>query len=318
MGSPRVVVIVNPKSQGGALGKKWPELADVIRRELPFEDVRTEGPGDATRLCAEALRGGAEIVVAVGGDGTINEVANGFFEGGKPIAPGSALAVLPQGTGGDFVKTAHVPRDFREAVKVLARGHRRTIDAGRCDHAMWKDRGKTGTRMFVNIASFGLSGVTDRFINKSKKRLGSKLSFLAATTRSIFAYDNQRVRLTFDGDTAGAVDMTINTVAVANGRYFGGGMKVAPDAELDDGWFDVVALGDMGLVDFLRHSGKLYDGSHLKLDKVSHRRAKVVHAAPASSEQTVELDVDGETPGLLPATFTVVPRALDLIVPAAS
>lgn len=315
MGSPRVVVIVNPNSQGGSLGKKWPELADAIRRELPFEDVRTGAPGDATRLCAEALRGGAEIVVAVGGDGTINEVANGFFERGEPIARGAALAVLPQGTGGDFVRTCHIPKDFREAVKVLARGHRRTIDAGRCDHATERDRGGVHTRMFVNIGSFGLSGVTDRFINKSKKRLGSKLSFLAATTRSIFAYDNQRVRLTFDEDAAGAVDMTINTVAVANGKFFGGGMKVAPDAELDDGMFDVVALGDMGLGDFVRHSRRLYDGSHLSLAKVSHRRATILHAAPASSEQTVELDIDGETPGILPATFRIVPRALDLIVP---
>jgi len=320
MGSPRVVVIVNPNSQGGVLGKKWSELADIIRRELPFEDVRTGGPGDATRLCAQALRGGAEIVVAVGGDGTINEVANGFFADGAPIAPGAALAVLPQGTGGDFVRTARISKDFREAVKTLAKGVRRRIDVGRCDHALAPDRqGKTpagtGTRMFVNIASFGLSGVTDRFINKSKKRLGSTLSFYAATARSMLAYDNQRVRLTFDGKTAEAVDMTISTVAVANGRYFGGGMHIAPDAELDDGLFDVVALGDLGLKDFVLNSRRIYAGTHLTLDKVSCRRAAVLHAAPASSDQTVELDVDGETPGLLPATFRIVPRALDLIVP---
>jgi diacylglycerol kinase family enzyme len=131
-------------------------------------------------------------------------------------------------------------------------------------------------------------------------------------------YDNQRVRLTFDGDTAGAVDMTVSTVAVANGRYFGGGMFVAPDAELDDGQFDVVALGDLGMGELLLNSRRIYAGTHLKMNKVSSRRAKVVHAAPASSDQTVELDVDGETPGVLPATFTVLPRALDLIVPGTS
>jgi YegS/Rv2252/BmrU family lipid kinase len=318
MGSPRVVVIVNPNSQGGALGKKWSELADVIRRELPFEDVRTSAPGDATRLCAEALRAGAEIVAAVGGDGTINEVANGFFDGGTPIAPGAALAVLPHGTGGDFVRTAHISKDFREAVKTLARGHRRRIDVGRCDHARTGDRTATGTRMFVNIASFGLSGVTDRMINRSKKRLGSTLSFYAATVRAMMKYDNQRVRLTFDGDTAGAVDMTVSTVAIANGRYFGGGMFVAPEAELDDAQFDVVALGDLGMGELIMSSRRIYAGTHLKLDKVSSRRAKVVHAAPASSDQIVELDIDGETPGILPATFTVLPRALDLVVPSGS
>ncbi len=314
MGSPRVVVIVNPNSQGGALGRKWPELADTIRRQLPFEVVRTSGPGDATRLAADALRGGAEIVVAVGGDGTINEVANGFFADGKPVAPGAALAILPYGTGGDFVRTTHIPKDWAQAVQVLAKGTRRTIDVGRLDHAT--AAGPDGVRMFVNIASFGLSGVTDRFANRSKKRFGGKLSFLAATTRALFAYDNQRVRLIFDDQPAAAVDMTISTVAVANGRYFGGGMFIAPEAELDDGFFDVVALGDFGLADFVLRSRRLYDGTHLALDKVSHRRARVVRAEPAAPGQVVELDVDGETPGILPATFRVVPRGLDLIVPA--
>lgn len=314
MGTPRVVIVVNPNSQGGALGKKWPELSDVIRRELPFEVVRTAGPGDATRLAAEALRGGAEIVVAVGGDGTINEVANGFFEAGQPVKPGAALAILPFGTGGDFVRTARIPKDWAAAVKILARGHRRTIDVGRLD--LTTHAGKDAVRMFINIASFGLSGVTDRFANQGKKRFGGKVSFFAATARAIFSYENQRVRLVFDEQPADAVDMTISTVAVANGRYFGGGMFIAPDAELDDGFFDVVALGDFGLSDFVLKSRRLYDGSHLTMDKVSHRKAKVVRAEPASPGQTVELDVDGETPGILPATFRVVPRAIDLIVPS--
>jgi YegS/Rv2252/BmrU family lipid kinase len=314
MGSPRIVVIVNPKSQGGALGRRWSDLADVIRREVPFEVVRTAGPGDATRLAREALRGGSEIVVAVGGDGTINEVANGFFEDGAPIAPGAALSILPFGTGGDFVRTTHIPKDWGQAVKVLGKGARRTIDVGRLDHAT-RNGGGDGVRMFVNIASFGLSGVTDRFANNSKKRFGGKISFFAATTRALFSYDNQRVRLVFDERPADAVDMTISTVAVANGRYFGGGMFIAPEAELDDGLFDVVALGDMGLSDFVFKSRRLYAGTHLTMDKVSHRRATVVRAEPASPGQVVELDVDGETPGILPATFRVMPRALDLIVP---
>ena len=114
---------------------------------------------------------------------------------------------------------------------------------------------------------------------------------------------------------ADGVDLTINTVAIANGRYFGGGMMVAPDASLDDGEFDVVAIGDMSMTDFVLKSRRMYAGTHLSLEKVSHRRARVVRATPAEPGQVVELDVDGETPGILPATFTVVPRALDLIAP---
>ncbi len=308
MGTPRTVVIVNPRSQGGAAGKDWPHLAERIRRALPFEDVFTAAPGDATRLAREALQSGAERVVALGGDGTINEVGNGFFVDGKPIAPGAAMGILPYGTGGDFRKTVHIPKDFDDAVKVLAADHRRTIDVGRIDLA------NGGVRMFVNIASFGLSGVVDRVINKSKKRFG-KLSFFAATTKAMFEYDNQRVRLIFDGDAAGAVEMTISTVAVANGRYFGGGMYIAPNAEVDDAVFDVVALGDLGLTDLVFKSNRLYKGTHLTMKECSVRRAKVVRAEPVEPGGVVELDVDGETPGILPATFTVVPAALQLVAP---
>ena len=309
---PRVVVIANPKSQGGSLGRRWTELADQIRREVPFEDALTKAPGDATRLAREAIRAGAEIVVAVGGDGTINEVANGWFEDGAPLATDAALAVLPYGTGGDFVRTVDIPKDFGKAVAILAAGHRRRIDLGRLDFAT--RTGGTGVRMFANIASFGMSGLTDRLVNQSKKRFGS-LSFFAATARAMWQYDNQRVRMSFDDAPADGVDLTINTVAVANGRFFGGGMMVAPDAALDDGELDVVAIGDMSMTDFILKSRRMYAGTHLSLPKVSHRRARVVRAEPADPTQIVTLDVEGETPGILPATFTIVPRALDLIVP---
>jgi YegS/Rv2252/BmrU family lipid kinase len=301
----RTVVIVNPRSQGGAAGKNWPHLADRIRRQVPFEEAMTTAPGDATRLTREALRGGADRVVALGGDGTINEVMNGFFEDGTAIAPSAAMALLPYGTGGDFRKTVRVPKDFDQAVGVLATDRRRTVDVGRLDHA-------GGTRMFLNIASFGMSGVVDRLVNQSKKRFG-KLSFMVASARGMLSYDNQRVRITFDGVAADSLEMTINTVAVANGQYFGGGMHIAPEAELDDGFFDVVAIGDVGFTGFVLKSRRLYAGTHLTMKDVSHRRARVVHAEPVDPGAIVEIDLDGETPGRLPATFTVVPRALSIV-----
>ena len=159
-----------------------------------------------------------------------------------------------------------------------------------------------------------MSGLVDEYVNKASKRLGGKLSFMLATARAGLAYDNQRVRLVFDGDEAGALDMTAYVVAVANGRYFGGGMCIAPHAQLADGVFDVVALGDMGLWELVRHGRKIYSGGHLGLDKVSQRRARVVRAEPIGSDP-VRLDVDGETPGVLPATFRILPGALRLVVP---
>jgi diacylglycerol kinase (ATP) len=309
---PRTVVIVNPQSQGGKLGKKWPELADTLARAFPFDEVKTQGPGDATRLAREALRGGAERVVAMGGDGTINEVVNGFFEDGKPVKPDASLALVPFGTGGDFRRTLGIPLELADAAAVIAADRKKKIDVGRLDYTA-KD-GARVTRMFANIASFGVSGVVDRLVNESGKKLG-RLSFALATARATWSYKNQRVQLVFDGkDTA---DMTINTVAVANGRYFGGAMMVAPDAEIDDGAFDVVALGDFTFGDLVKSGRRIYKGTHLAMDKVSVRRAKVIEAEPIEPGAEVELDVDGEALGRLPARFELVPRALWMVVPEA-
>jgi diacylglycerol kinase (ATP) len=317
MSTPHTVVIVNPKSQGGAVGRRWPELAEIIGRALPFEEVRTSAPGDATELTRQALRGGASCVVALGGDGTVNEVVGGFFdEAGGAIAPEATFALLPYGTGGDFRRTMNIPKGLGEAAKLIAAGgrwSRRRIDLGRLQ---FRDHdGVTRSRTFANIASFGVSGVVDRLVNESGKKLGGRLSFALATARAAWSYKNQRVELVFDEDAGSRVELTINTVAVANGRYFGGGMMVAPEAEVDDGRFDVVAMGDFGFGDLVRSGRRLYRGTHLTMDKVSHRRARVVEALPLDAGADVELDVDGENLGRLPARFEVLPAALWMAVP---
>jgi diacylglycerol kinase (ATP) len=172
--------------------------------------------------------------------------------------------------------------------------------------------GTRAVRMFATIASFGVSGVVDRLVNESGKKLG-RLSFAWATARATWSYKNQRVQLVFDGKER--VEATINTVAVANGKYFGGAMMVAPDAVVDDGLFDVVALGDLGFGDLLKSGRRIYKGTHVSMDKVTCRRARVVEAEPIEPGGVVELDVDGECPGRLPARFELVPSALWVIAP---
>jgi YegS/Rv2252/BmrU family lipid kinase len=311
MVAPRTVVIVNPKSQGGRLGRVWRDLADTLGRAFPFDEVMTTAPGDATRLAREALRGGAERVVAIGGDGTVSEVVNGFFDdAGAPIAPEASFALIPFGTGGDFRRTLEIPIETRDACAVIAANHRRKIDVGRLE--LTARGGARRTVMFANIASFGVSGVVDRLVNESGKRLG-RLSFAVATARATWAYKNQRVQLRFDGGAP--LEATINTVAVANGRYFGGAMKIAPEAELDDGQFDVICLGDFTFRDVLASGRRLYQGTHLGMDKVTARRARVVEAEAIEPGAIVELDVDGEALGILPARFSVVPGALWVVAP---
>lgn len=313
----KTVVVVNPRSQNGALGRRWPEIARTLARELGgFEHVVTEGPRDATRLAREALAGGAEVVVAIGGDGTIHEVANGFFtDTGAPVRRGAALGVLPFGTGGDFRKTVGIPGDLAAAAAILRAGEIRNIDVGRLSYRKGGRDGDPASCVFVNIASFGIGGLVDQIVNSSSKWMGGTLSFFLATARAAVRYKNQRVRLVLDDKDDEALELTINNVAVANGRYFGGGMHIAPDAVIDDGIFDVVAVGDVTALDMLRDGVKLYRGTHLGLPKIVVRRARKVEARPLDAVDVL-LDVDGEAPGALPATFEIVPAALPLVAPA--
>jgi YegS/Rv2252/BmrU family lipid kinase len=311
----KTVIIVNPKSAGGSAGKRWSETADTIGRVFPFDEAMTTAPGVATVMTRRALAEGAERVIALGGDGTINEVVNGFFdEQGVAIAPNAQFGIIPFGTGGDFRRTFGIPTDVSVAARVIAAGATKLIDVGRISYTTRKRT--VESRMFANIASFGVSGVVDRMVNESSKRFG-RLSFAIATTRATLAYKNQRVSMVFDGDESRPVEATISTVAVANGQFFGGAMHVAPNAEIDDGLFDVICMGDFGFGDLVKSGSRLYKGTHLAMDKVSSRRARTMYAETIESGSIVEIDLDGENVGTLPATFTMCAGTLQMLVPDA-
>jgi YegS/Rv2252/BmrU family lipid kinase len=211
---------------------------------------------------------------------------------------------VPAGTGGDFIKTLGVPRETAAAAAAL-KSPARAIDVGRLRYV--EDNGKEATRHFINIASFGIGGLVDRYVNRSSKALGGKVSFALATLKAGAKYKNATVRLVLDGGTPR--EGRVYNVAVANGRYFGGGMKVAPDAALDDGWFDVVTLGDFGFSDLLFRGLDIYSGKHLKNPKVTVTRARRVDAEAVDGAEVL-LDVDGEAPGRLPASFELLAGAL--------
>ncbi len=315
MSAPRTVFIVNPAAQNGALGRRWPELTHIIRREVEgFEERLTEYRGQASEFARQAIDDGVLRIIAVGGDGTLNEVVNGFIENNQAIHTNDcALGLLPFGTGGDFRKSLRIPKDIAKAVQVIAAGRTRSIDLGLLNYSDSSDAALTHSRAFINIASFGLSGKVDEMVNRGSKRLGGRIAFLVATARAGLSYQSQPVRLTFDDDKQ-SIEMVVSTVAIANGRFFGGGMRMAPEADLDDGFFDVVAVGDMSVTDFLFRGHRLYRGTHLSMDKVSSRRAKVVMAEPIGNEPIL-IDVDGENPGQLPARFQILESAINFLVP---
>jgi len=307
------VVVVNLHSAGGKTEKRWPQLREIIHDAYgPFEPRFTSGPGTATELTRDALQTGADLVVAMGGDGTINEVVNGFFsdDGARAIAPNAAFGVLPAGTGGDFVKTLGTSRDIKTAADELRRAPTRAIDVGRLTFI--GNNGAQHVRHFINVASFGIGGLVDRYVNQSSKALGGTVSFAMATLKAGLKYKNAAVRMTLDG--APAREGKIYNIAVANGRYFGGGMKIAPEAALDDGLFDVITLGDFTFSDLLLRGLDVYTGKHVTNPKVTVHRARRIEATPTDGAEVL-LDVDGEQPGRLPARFDILPGAIALLAP---
>jgi YegS/Rv2252/BmrU family lipid kinase len=215
----RIACIVNPQSANGRTGKRWPAIAQALGAHLGEPRAYfTEGPRHATELARRALEEGAELVISVGGDGTNNEVLNGLFADGKPVNPEAAMAVIPGGTGGDFARLLAIPKDPTAAAKRLAESKRRVIDVGRLsctDHG-----GQVVSHMFLNIASFGLGGEVDARVNRTTKIFGGLVSFLYATTVSMFTFKNRPVRLRVD-DVLDE-ERVIQQVSAANGQYFGG------------------------------------------------------------------------------------------------
>ena len=307
----KTFVVANPNAGACKVERNWKAFARAITSAFGPTDVHfTRGPGDATERVRIALHEGFERVILVGGDGTCNEGLNGFFaaEGGAPINADASMSIFPAGTGGDFPRSIGLrTRDVTEAYK---KSSDRCIDVGRATFV--DDSGKETRRYFLNISSAGVSGeVVDR-VNNSSKRLGGRASFVMGTVRGLLAYRNQRVRLQVD-DTIDE-EMLINLIAVANGRYFGGAMKIAPTAVLNDGLLDVVALGDVGLSQFARYAGRLYKGTHIGMPHVRQWQGKVVTITPIGPKP-VRIDLDGEGPGILPVRYEVVPKALLFFAP---
>jgi YegS/Rv2252/BmrU family lipid kinase len=308
----RSLVIANPHSANGSLGRKWDSIVPLLEDSLGKVDHRfTKAPRDATKLCREALDGGAEMVVAVGGDGTISEVVNGFFSAdGSPVNDRAVLGILPFGTGGDLRKTLGIPKKLSKSTKMLAGRQTRRIDVGKMSYT--DPDGNTQQQFFANIASFGISGLVDQMVNRGGKALGGRLAFAFGTIRAMRKYRTQVARFSVDGGEE--FELPIVMSAIANGQFFGGGMRIAPEASIDDGLFDIVSLGPMNMADLLLRGGRVYKGTHLDFPEVTFLRGKKIRAEPVDENEAILLDVDGETPGMLPATFEIMPAALRLKV----
>jgi len=304
----KTIVIVNPQAGNGRTEKIWPNIESALEKSIgSFEVLQTTCRGDATDLSRRIFKEDAARIVAVGGDGHLNEVLNGFIENDLPVNAESRLSFVMTGTGCDFQRSLGISGKWQNAVADLKDAKVRKIDVGKVTYTAADKTQKI--RYFDNIASFGLSGAVDHCLEHSRLRdyLGGSPLFLWATIKTVFTHPNQGIRFRIDDGPEEKICSRLGLLA--NGRYFGGAMYAAPEAELDDGLLDLLMLKEISVAKFLWHLPKIYKGTHLKIPEIFFQKVRKFTAE--SSEQVI-LDIDGESPGYLAATFEVLPKILNL------
>ncbi|MER8787124.1 diacylglycerol kinase family lipid kinase [Mesorhizobium sp. M0983] len=309
----KVAVVLNPIAGGGRLKRHWPEVAASLKRHFgDFELRETQAEGDAERLALDLAAIGFELVIAAGGHGTASEVADGLLKAFRESGRTAELGLLPCGTGIDFARGLGLSNNVDLTLKRIAEAKPRKVDAGCISYV--DDHGALASRHFINIASLGLSGATDRAVNadRRKGKVSAKALFYWRTVWEFLRYRFQEVAITIDDGAP--VEARMALVAVANGKFFGGGMMIAPDAELNDGEFDIVILRAAGKLKLIWDIRLLYGGRHRNHPAITILRGKKVVVEPLGDVQknAALIDIDGESPGRIPATFEILPGALTL------
>ena len=304
----KTFVVVNPAAAGGRAGKHWPRISRELKSAIgDFDSALTKRPGEASALVRNAIANGAKTVIAVGGDGTINEAVNGLSNT-DALPPGDvSFGFVMYGTGGDFRRSLDFPKGVSAAIERLKSGRTQVIDLGRLSYTA--PNGTKAQRWFNNISSFGFSGEVVRAVNAARfsKLLGGKFSFFWNSFIELRKYQGCKVDITIDGKT---ISENVCTAAICNGRFFGGGMQVAPGADPADGARDLTLWQGFGLRDFVLQRRRIYDGTHVRLPGT--RTGRILRLR-AESDERVAVDLDGEALGQLPLEIEVLPAALTLL-----
>lgn len=294
---PRLCFIVNPTAGFGRALTTWKRVEPVAATLGEYAVKYTERPRHGEALAREAAAEGFDTVVALGGDGTLNEVGNGL------VGTGAAMAVVPTGTGNDWVRTVGIPRDPEAATRIAFTGRRVPMDVGRA----------VGYRYFFNIAGIGFDAEVSRRVNgygRVLKAVGGTLPSVVAIFGTLFQFMGARTTVQLDQEKLEIDRMLLMAVGIA--QYFGGGMRILPEAVIDDGQFDIVWGEDLGRMELLSLLGKIYKGGHTDHPKVKFTRGTRV---TATANLPVAFHLDGDVAGSLPVTFELLPGALDVIIP---
>jgi YegS/Rv2252/BmrU family lipid kinase len=305
----RVHVIVNPFSARGKTGERWNILREIIKHYFDeYKYIFTEKPRQATEIARDLLTQGFDLIIGVGGDGTLNEITNGFFhkDSRQAINGDAALGIIPSGTGSDFIRFLKIPREFKQSVALIKNSGARKIDVGKVSFTTAE--GKTSGRYFINVSDFGLGAEVIRNLDAVPASKRGAFSYYKGLLTTIKNYRSKKVRILIDDNEEITGNYLIG--AVANGRIFGGGMIIAPKAEPDDGFFDLVLVKDMDKLNIIRNSIRLYTGTIDKHPRVITRRARNIKVYPLE-EEAANIEYDGEIGEAVPAEFQIIERGLN-------
>jgi len=306
----RVHVIVNPFSARGRTGDRWEFIRELIKHYFKeFKFIFTEKPLQATEIARELLKDGFDLIIGIGGDGTLNEIANGFFSDKtkRIINENASLGIIPSGTGSDFIRFLKIPRDFKRSVELIKSSEKRKIDLGRISYGSGGRSEKQ--KYFLNVADFGLGADVIKNLSDTPSTKRGPLSYYAGLLKTINSFSAKELSLDISG--YGKITGKFLIGAVANGGIFGGGMIIAPNASVDDGLFDLVLIEEMKKLEIIKNSIHLYRGTIEKNPKVRIIRTSKVQV---TSSESVNIEYDGELGNRLPATFEVVRNSINFRV----
>ncbi|KAF9153627.1 hypothetical protein BG015_003006 [Linnemannia schmuckeri] len=329
MDGKKIGFIVNRRGGGGKGGKTWDmaSLEPAVTTRLASTKWKveyTQHSGHASDLAREFVNEGYNIVVAVGGDGTISQVVNGYMLA-DGNSKGCAVGIISSGTGGDFVRTTKTPKDPLEALELILSTESTLVDVGHVSATKPNSPSATNEQYFINICSVGISGSIIKRVESSSiaKYISGGLVYWLYTYLTGLVYRPPPVKYTLTGGSAGAEDgkekeMGLYIMAVANGRYLGGNMHIAPKAQISDGQFDVVCLHDLTLTDaFFKASPALKSGNLMNLPahQAFTQRNTKVSISPVNAKDKIYVEADGEVAGVLPAKWEIIGQGCRMILP---
>lgn len=300
----KIAVIVNGISLNR--DKFYSHHLPVLQQHFDTDVFETRSVNDAIQLTAKAVNKRYEVIISAGGDGTLNQVLNGILKTHEEPAPFPSLAILPIGSGNDFARVMNIPQDVHRLVNGIREMKYTEVDAGQV--LFGKETGNSGElRYFLNVADVGMGPVVVRKVMKSTKIFGSAFAYYKSILSTFSEYKPPLLKASASGwEWKGKV----RTFAIANGKYFGNGLCIAPMAKPDDGKLEVFACGNVSVFDFILQSLPLKRGKMIRHKEVTYHTVSEIEL---SSDEPMEIETDGEIVGMLPAKISVCSKKIKLI-----